>query len=260
MSQKQRPVVIAGNWKMYKTIEEATGYVETLTPLIQKSQGSVYLAVPFTAIYPAAQKIKELKSSIQVGAQNMNDAGEGAFTGEIAAKMLLDAGAHFVILGHSERRHIFQEDDALINRKVKRAIESGLQPILCVGETLEQREKGLMEEVLKGQILNSLKGIRAKSVSKMILAYEPVWAIGTGKVAEPMDAQTAHHFCRGIVAERWGEETAKQLTIQYGGSVKPDNAADLLAQEDIDGLLVGGASLSPQSFSQIINAYQGTSL
>lgn len=256
MSPKNRPKVIAGNWKMYKTIDEAIDYVETLTPLIKRSQGSVYLAVPFTAIYPTAQKIKELKSPITLGAQNMNDASEGAFTGEIAAKMLVNAGADFVILGHSERRHLFHESDEFINRKLKQALRNELQPILCVGETLEEREQEKTEEVLREQLTKSLEGIGAEALSTLILAYEPVWAIGTGRVAEPADARGAHLFCRRFLAEKWGEEAGLQATILYGGSVKPENAAELLAQEEVDGLLVGGASLSPQLFSQIIKAYK----
>ncbi|MFC2049168.1 triose-phosphate isomerase [Chlamydiota bacterium] len=261
MSQKSfRRLVIAGNWKMYKTIEEAVNYVETLAPLIQKSQAAVYLAVPFTAIYPVSERVKELKAPLKIGAQNMNDANEGAFTGEIAARMLLDAGSDFVILGHSERRHLFHESDAFINKKVKRALSEKLPPIVCVGEKLEEREEGRFEEVLKTQILQSLKGLTGKALGSVILAYEPVWAIGTGKVAHPEDAAAAHQFCRSVVSEKWGEKAAEQLIILYGGSVKPENAADLLAQEGVDGLLVGGASLSPQTFSQIINSYQGKSV
>lgn len=261
MSQKSsRRVVIAGNWKMYKTIEEAVNYVETLASQALKSQAAVYLAVPFTAIDPTAKRVKELNAPFKIGAQNMNDASEGAFTGEIAARMLVDAGAAFVILGHSERRHLFHETDAFINKKVKRALAEKLPPIVCVGETLDERTEGRLEEVLKTQILQSLKGVTAKALGSVILAYEPVWAIGTGKVAQPQDALAAHQFCRAVVAEKWGEKAAQQLTILYGGSVKPENAAELLAQDHVDGLLVGGASLSPQAFSQIINSYQGMSV
>lgn len=256
---KNRSVVIAGNWKMYKTIEEAVSYVETLAPLIEKSQAAVYLAVPFTALFPTAQKVKELGSHLVVGAQNMNAAEEGAFTGEVAARMLSDAGAKFVILGHSERRHIFNESDAAINRKVVRALKEGLQPIVCVGETLQQREARKMKEVVKEQILNSLEGLSSLEISKIILAYEPVWAIGTGKVAQPKDAQNAHKFCREVIAGQWGAEAAEEIVIQYGGSVKPENAKKLISQEDIDGLLVGGASLLPETFSEIVNAYEETS-
>ncbi|MCH9626697.1 MAG: Triosephosphate isomerase [Chlamydiales bacterium] len=248
-----RPTVIAGNWKMYKTIEEAKTFVETLAPLIEKSQATVYLAVPFTALASTAQQVKRLESSLVLGAQNMNDASEGAFTGEIAARMLLDVGARFVILGHSERRQLFHETSAFINQKVKRALEEGIQPILCIGETLNQREADETEAVLKEQLLASLENVSAEELARMIVAYEPIWAIGTGKVAHPKDAESAHAFIRGVVAENWGKQSADQLVIQYGGSVKPENAPELLAQSNIDGLLVGGASLSAESFSNIIN-------
>jgi triosephosphate isomerase (TIM) len=180
MSQESsRSITIVGNWKMYKTIEEALTYVETLASLTQKSQAAIYLAVPFTAIYPTSQRVRELQASFKIGAQNMNDASEGAFTGEIAARMLVDAGAQFVILGHSERRHVFQETNTFVNQKVKRALSEKLTPLVCIGETLEEREQGLFAEVLKNQILQSLKGIR--SLRSVMLAYEPIWAIGTGK-------------------------------------------------------------------------------
>ena len=244
-----RTPVIAGNWKMYKTIEEACAFVETLAPLPEPSQAAVYLAVPFTAIHAVAQ----MEAPVIVGGQNMNDASEGAFTGEIAARMLKEAGARFVILGHSERRHIFNESSAFINKKVHRALQEELQPIVCVGETLEQRERGETEAVLEEQILDSLKGVGKREIPKLILAYEPVWAIGTGRVAHPDDAQSAHAFCRRLIAKKWSEPAAEKLVIQYGGSVKPESAAVLMAQPDIDGLLVGGASLSPQTFSEIIH-------
>jgi triosephosphate isomerase (TIM) len=257
MSQKSsRPFIVAGNWKMYKTSEEALRYVETLAPLIKRSQALVYLAVPFTTIHQAVQRVKGLNAPITIGAQNMHDANEGAFTGEIAARMLIDAGAQFVILGHSERRHIFQESDPFINRKLKRALAAAIQPILCVGETLEERESGRLTEILKRQLLGGLEGISSEELSKVILAYEPVWAIGTGKVAHPKDAQEAHRLCRDTIAEGWGEKSAMSLVIQYGGSVKVENASQLISQNDVDGLLVGGASLSPEEFSQIINSYK----
>ena len=243
-----RPTVIAGNWKMYKTIEEATTFVETLPPLVGKSQAAVYLAVPFTALHAVAS----LKGPFTIGAQNMHDAAEGAFTGEVSGAMLREAGAHFVILGHSERRHIFHESNAFINKKVKRALKEGLEPIVCVGETLEAHEAGETEAVLKDQLLGSLEGLSPEEVVKLIIAYEPVWAIGTGKVAHPDDAEAAHKYIRRVIGEKWGEKVAEGLVIQYGGSVKPDNAAALLIKSDVDGLLVGGASLSAESFSQII--------
>lgn len=256
-SKKTRPVIIAGNWKMYKTIEEAAAFVKTLVPLIEGSKAKVYLSAPFTAIYPTAKLVEELKAPVVIGAQNMNDAREGAFTGEVAASMLKNAGARFVILGHSERRQIFGEDDTFINKKVRRALSEGLEPILCVGETLEERENGKAYEVLQKQIEGSLAEVSAEAMSSMILAYEPVWAIGTGKVAKEKDAEDAHHFLRELVQNRWGKEAAQGIKILYGGSVKPDNAANLLVEADVDGLLVGGASLAPESFSRIVNAFSG---
>lgn len=256
LNPSSRPAVISGNWKMYKTIEEAKTFVETLAPLMEKSQATVYLAVPFTAIQPVAELVKELGIPLVIGGQNMNDASEGAFTGEIAAKMLIEAGAKFVILGHSERRHIFKESDEFINKKVRRALTDGIQPVLCIGETLYEHERRETKKVLRDQLLNSLKWVTRRDIKKMIVAYEPVWAIGTGKVAEPSDAQDAHAFIREVVKKKWGNEAAEQLVIQYGGSVKPENASDLLQQPDVDGLLVGGASLSAESFSKIINGLQ----
>lgn len=249
-----RPVVITGNWKMYKTIEEACLFVKTLAPLIENSQARVYLAVPFTALFPIAQLVEKLEVPLTIGAQNMHDAREGAFTGEIAGKMIKEAGGRFVILGHSERRHLFKETNDFINKKVKRALEEDLIPVVCIGETLEQRDKKLTESVLETQILESLKGLTVKDCLKIILAYEPVWAVGTGVVATTQEAQKAHAFCRQIIAEKWEKKVADQIIIQYGGSVKPDNAAELLSGQDIDGLLVGGASLSAETFSQIANA------
>jgi triosephosphate isomerase len=251
-----REIVIAGNWKMHKTTDEAVAYVKELIPLVEGVKAKVYLAVPFTAIYSVAEAAKG--SNVVIGAQNMNDATEGAFTGEIAARMLLDAGAQFVILGHSERRHVFGEDNAFVNRKVKRALEEKIQPILCIGETLEQREADKTEEVLKSQLLESLSEV--ESLENVIIAYEPVWAIGTGVTATPDQAQEAHAFCRSVIESEWGKSAAKEIVIQYGGSVKPDNAKTLLDQADIDGLLVGGASLTPEIFSQIVNTENKVSL
>lgn len=247
-----RPRIIAGNWKMYKTIEEAVSFIETLAPLIGKSQAAVYLAVPFTAIQPAVACVKKLKAKITIGAQNMSDAQEGAFTGEIAAKMLVEAGAQFVILGHSERRYLFHEGDAFINRKIKRALKTRLEPILCIGETLEERNDGQTEAILEGQLLGSLEGLSTDEVARVRLAYEPVWAIGTGKVASPKDAAVAHRFCRNVLSDHWEKGLGDKVAILYGGSAKPENAPDLLAQKDVDGLLIGGASLSAETFSEMI--------
>jgi triosephosphate isomerase (TIM) len=251
MTQSPRPVVIAGNWKMYKTIAESVDFIKALVPLVQESPSQVLLAVPFTAIKSAVDEAKG--SRITIGAQNMNDASDGAFTGEIAARMLIDVGAEFVILGHSERRHLFKESNTFINRKVKRALSEGLKVILCVGETLDQLDQGKTHEVLKEQLLESLAEVSMEQMKSVTLAYEPVWAVGSDCPATPLQAQEAHHFCRDCIAKAWNPEVAEHLVIQYGGSVKPDNAKELMAQKDIDGLLVGGASLSAETFSKIVN-------
>lgn len=251
MTFSSRPAVIVGNWKMYKTAEETAEFIKKLIPLVEESTATVFLAVPFTSIHLASELANE--RNIVIGAQNMNDASEGAFTGEIAAKMLIDAGAKFVIVGHSERRQIFKEDDAFINRKVMRALESDLIPILCIGENLEEREAGKAEDVIKSQLTHGLDGVTGKQILNVLIAYEPIWAIGTGKTATPELAEEIHRLCRLHIAEMWGEEIAEQVVILYGGSVKPTNARSLMGQKDIDGLLVGGASLSVESFSQIVN-------
>lgn len=253
-ASKKRECVITGNWKMHKTIREAKRFVETLTPLIGESQAKVCLGVPYTAIYPTAELCKKLKSSLHIGGQNMHEAVEGAFTGEISALMLVDAGAEFVLLGHSERRRLFHEDSHLINKKIKCALLEGLQPLLCVGENEEERLRGQMKSILEKQLLECMAGLSCNDLSKMILAYEPVWAIGTGKTATPIDAQEAHLFCRQVITNQWDKESSEALVIQYGGSVNENNAAKLLEMSDIDGLLVGGASLSPVSFSKIVNS------
>lgn len=251
MPNEQRPHVIAGNWKMYKTIQETEDFIRELNPLVAESDASVYLSVPFTAIHAASEAAQG--TNILIGAQNMNDASEGAFTGEIAGTMLVEAGAKFVIIGHSERRHIFGETNDFINKKVKRALSDELIPIVCIGETLEQRDSGATEEVLKEQITQSLADISSEEMDKVLIAYEPVWAIGTGKTATPDHAQEVHVFIRETIKELWGEEDSQKIVIMYGGSVKPNNARHLMEQPDIDGLLVGGASLSVESFSHIVN-------
>lgn len=245
-----RATVIAGNWKMYKTIAETQRYIEELKPLIKGVKNLVYLAVPFTALHAASEAAKG--SSIVIGAQNASEHAEGAYTGEIAVDMVKEAGAKFVIIGHSERRKFFHEDDATANKKVKKVLEKGLQPIMCIGETLEMRENGETEEVLQRQLLHGLEGISGTHLAGMIVAYEPVWAIGSGKHATPHIAEETQRFCRGVIEKKWGKAVADKLIILYGGSVKPENAQELLKQPDIDGLLVGGASLSAQTFSQII--------
>ncbi len=241
--------IVVGNWKMYKTIEEAVNFVKAAIPLVAKSDVQVYLAVPFTALQASVKAAAG--SNIVIGAQNMFDAREGAFTGEIAGRMLVDAGARFVILGHSERRQSFHEDDAFINRKVKAAFEEGLQPILCVGENASQRQEGKTEEVLRQQLADSLEGIKGKQASSLLVAYEPIWAIGTGNTATPDMAEAAHIFCRAEITDLLGKVAGSKVPLLYGGSVRPDNGAALLAQPDIDGLLVGGAALEPTSFAAL---------
>ncbi len=247
-----RPYVIIGNWKMHKTIEEARTFVQNLLSSFQPSEEKVVgLAVPFTVIHPLAEEVKG--KDLLIGAQNMNDASEGAFTGEIAGSMLKDAGAQFVLLGHSERRHLYGETDAFINRKIKKAIEVGLQPILCIGETKAEYEAKETHAVIERQLMEGLKDLQPHQLQRLMIAYEPVWAIGNGHSATPDVAQEAQHFCRQVLARILTEEMAQQIVIQYGGSVNPSNAHDLLAQPDIDGLLIGGASLSLESFLQIVN-------
>ncbi len=246
-----RERIIAGNWKMHKTSAEAVSFIKGLTPCLADVSDAIFLAVPFTTVEAAAKAAEGTK--VVVGAQNMCDAASGAFTGEVSAEMLKAAGAHFVIVGHSERRHLFGETDALVNRKVLRAVEEGLRPLLCVGETLLQREEGLAQETLEQQLCASLAQVTPDLLSRVILAYEPVWAIGTGRTATPDMAQQAHQHLRHVIEEHWGSGAAAKTSILYGGSVKSSNAAALMAESDIDGLLVGGASLEVDSFSQIIH-------
>ncbi len=247
----KRPKIITGNWKMYKTIVQAADFVKKLAPLVANSTTEVFLAVPFTTLHTASEQAKG--TNLIIGAQNINDATEGAFTGEIAASMVKDAGAQFVLLGHSERRRYFHEDDALINRKIKRSLSVGLRPVLCVGETLPEREADNTEEAVKAQIEKGLSDLTTSQLKNLILAYEPVWAIGSGLYATPKEAQEMHQFCRKILAELFDSDFASTIPIQYGGSVNALNAKVLMEQPDVDGLLVGGASLSLESFSQIVN-------
>lgn len=251
MDLEKRKVVLIGNWKMYKTIPEAARFIEELAPKVETLPFNIYLAVAFTAIKIANDAAVHTK--IVIGAQNMNDASEGAFTGEIAGKMLVDAGAKFVILGHSERRVLFQEDNAFINRKVKRALKDGLQPVLCVGESSQERELGNAETVLRSQLLECLDGLTEEDILSVILAYEPVWAVGTGQVASCEIIEKAHQYCRQLLAEKWGVSVSEKISIQYGGSIRAKDVKEILSLPDVDGFLVGGASLSIESFSQIID-------
>ncbi len=245
-----REKIVIGNWKMYKTAREAASYIEELIPLIEGCKTKVLLAVPFTTISTASKAAKG--SPVLVGAQNMNDAREGAFTGEIAALMLKEAGADFVLLGHSERRHGFGETNDFVQRKVVRALQDDLIPVLCVGETADEREEGRTEEVLREQIEMGLEGVPKEESEKVILAYEPVWAIGTGKSATAKIAQEAHAFCRKVLGDVFGKKKAATVPILYGGSVKAENVNGLALEKDIDGVLVGGASLSVETLAKIV--------
>ena len=245
-----RRKIVAGNWKMNMTPSEAVKLVEELKPLVASETVDVVFCVPAIDIVPVVEAVKG--TNIAVGAENMYYEDKGAYTGEISADMLLDAGVKYVILGHSERRDYFKEDDALLNKKVKKAFEAGLTPILCCGETLEQREMGVTMDWIRLQIKSDLVGVTADQVKEMVIAYEPIWAIGTGKTATTEQAQEVCKGVRDCIAEMYDEATAQAVRIQYGGSVNAGNAAELFAQPDIDGGLVGGASLK-KDFGSIVN-------
>lgn len=249
-----RKTIIAGNWKMYKTVDETIELINALKPLTSnlKSNVSVIVCPPFTSLAIVASLIKD--SPIKLGAQNMSEHDEGAYTGEVSCKMLKSAGCEYVILGHSERRQYFGETNELINLKGKKALANGLKPIICVGEKLDEREKGVTDQIISTQVKGVLSGISSDDLKNVIIAYEPVWAIGTGKTATPLQAQEVHQHIRKLVAQAYSWNIAEALIIQYGGSVKPDNAADLLSQDDIDGALVGGACLKADSFAAIIGS------
>jgi len=249
-----RRKIIAGNWKMYNNLTETINLIDELKIKINNEtlNCDIIICPPFTSLETAARSI--IGSVIKLGAQNMHFEENGAFTGEVSADMLKSTGCEFVILGHSERRTIFKENDELINKKIKKALTSGLKPIFCIGETLQERESGITEKVVNAQVVNGLKDIPTEEMDKIIIAYEPVWAIGTGKTATPEQAQEVHAFIRNLIAKLYSKAVTDKLIIQYGGSVKPDNAAQLLPQPDIDGALVGGACLKADSFFAIIKA------
>lgn len=245
-----RKKIIAGNWKMNKTPSEAVALCAELKDLVKNDEVDVVYCVPAIDIVPVVEAVKG--TNVQVGAENMYFEEKGAYTGEISAAMLVDAGVKFVIIGHSERRDYFKECDCLLNKKVKKAFEAGLTPILCCGETLEQREMGVTMDWIRLQIKSDLQGVTADQVKSMVIAYEPIWAIGTGKTAT---TEQAEEVCKGIrdcIAEVYDKATAEAVRIQYGGSVNAANAAELFAQPDIDGGLVGGASLKAD-FGKIVN-------
>jgi triosephosphate isomerase (TIM) len=244
--------LIAGNWKMYKTVAEAAELVEGLLRELGEPRGrEVLICPPFTALHALRPLLEG--TPVKLGGQNMHYEAQGAFTGEIAPAMLHELGCSYVIVGHSERRQIFGESDELIGNKLRAALATGLRPILCVGETKPQRDSGNAESVTLGQVRACLEGVTAAQMAEVVIAYEPVWAIGTGDTATPADAQAMHAAIRGALGELFGAETAGGVRIQYGGSVKPDNVDELMAQPDIDGALVGGASLKADSFLRIVN-------
>lgn len=246
--------VIAGNWKMNNDLNESKDLISKLLAGLKNSNANceVVICPPFTSLSEASAMIKG--STIKLGAQNLHQEENGAFTGEVSAKMLLSAGCEFVIIGHSERRTIFMESDELINKKIIRALKNNLKPIFCVGELLEEREKNITEQVIKSQVLKGLENFSVGGLKNLIIAYEPVWAIGTGKTATPQQAEEVHHFIRKLIENHFSEEFAENLRILYGGSVKPDNSNDLLSQKNIDGALVGGACLNADSFLNIIKS------
>lgn len=256
MAKQTRQCLIVGNWKMYKTIDQAVAFVDQIAPLAEQASCKVMLAVPFTAIKTLADKVKG--TNIVIGAQNMNDASEGAFTGEVAAVMLKDAGAEFVLIGHSERRQLYHEDNEFINRKVKRALACELAPMLCVGETVEERQENKTEDVLKEQITVALQGCSNDAAKSLMIAYEPVWAIGSGLAATSEIAAAAIKQCREILGQIFDEAKASQVPIVYGGSVNAQNAESYLKSAEIDGLLIGSASLATDSFAKIISLRQNS--
>ena len=246
-----RKPIIAGNWKMNKNKAETEALINELKPLIAKAKCEVVVCVPFTDLWSAKEAIKG--SKIKLGAQNVAWADNGAFTGEISADMLADFGVEYVILGHSERRQYFGETDESVNKRLKQALKKGLKPIVCVGETLADREKRRTNKVLKKQVLEGFDGLTAEDFTNIVIAYEPVWAIGTGKTATAEDANKTIGYIRNLVKKTWGAEVSKALRIQYGGSMKPTNAKELMAKRNIDGGLIGGAALKATDFAGIVN-------
>jgi triosephosphate isomerase len=246
-----RRKVLAANWKMYKTPDETPGYFQEFLPLVAgHDRDEIVVCPPYTDVAAALEAARG--SKVAIGVQNVHWKADGAYTGEISAPMLLCLGVTHVIIGHSERRQYFGETDDTVNLRLKTALESGLTPICCVGEVLQEREAGLTDDVLRRQCVRAFHAISAKKAAKLIVAYEPVWAIGTGKTATPEMAVAAHKIIRAEVAKLLGADVAAKMRILYGGSVKPDNATALCGQEEIDGALVGGASLKPDSFTAIV--------
>lgn len=253
MNRRYRKTIIAGNWKMNKTLSEMKAYAEEIRPLMPKGKWcETVLCVPFVNIPAAARLFKDCH--IAIGAQNCHYEDHGAYTGEVTAEMLKEAGAKYVIIGHSERRQYYNETDLTVNKKVHAALNAGLQPIVCVGESLEQREAGTTMDLITYQVKAALAGVAPEKMRRVVIAYEPLWAIGTGKTATAEQAGEVCEGIRAVVRKLYGARIARAVTVQYGGSMNPKNAAELLAQADVDGGLIGGAALKPADFVSIINS------
>ena len=250
--ENNRKTIIAGNWKMNKTTTEAVELIDALIPAVADAQCEVVICTPFTALATAVEKTRG--TNIHVGAQNVHFEQSGAFTGEISAEMLVDLGVEYVITGHSERRQYFAETDETVNKRTLAALNAGLKVLVCVGENLEQREQGVTEELVRLQTKIALQGVTKEQLPQVVIAYEPVWAIGTGKTATSDQAQEVCGRIRQLLGELYGEDTAQTVTIQYGGSMNPANAEELLGQPDVDGGLIGGASLKADAFASIVAA------
>ncbi|WP_186565515.1 triose-phosphate isomerase [Lawsonibacter celer] len=253
MNRRYRKTIIAGNWKMNKTISETKAFAEELKPLLGKPKWcEVVLCVPYVNIPAAVRAFKD--SRVAIGAENCHSESHGAYTGEVTVEMLKEAGVKYVIIGHSERRQYYNETDFTVNKKVRAALDAGLYPIVCVGESLEQRELGVTMELITYQVKVALAGVPADKMRHVVIAYEPLWAIGTGKTATAEQAGEVCEAIRAVVRKLYGARVARSVTIQYGGSMNARNAAELLAQPDVDGGLIGGASLKAPDFVQIVNA------
>jgi len=253
MNRRYRKTIIAGNWKMNKTATETKAFAEEFKALLPKTKWcDIVLCVPAVDIAAATRAFKDTR--VAIGAQNVYFENSGAYTGEVSAPMLADLGVRYVIVGHSERRALFGETDAIVNRKVHAVLDAGLNPIICVGESLEQREMGVTMELIALQVKSALAGVSAEQVRRCVIAYEPIWAIGTGKTATGEQAEEVCAFIRATIRAMYGARIARSVTIQYGGSMNPENAAELLSHENIDGGLIGGASLKPEKLIEIVLA------
>ncbi|MDD5937478.1 MAG: triose-phosphate isomerase [Clostridiales bacterium] len=253
MNRRYRKTIIAGNWKMNKTLSETKAFAEELKPLLGRPKWcEVVLCVPFVNLQAAIRLFKD--SRVAIGAENCHYESSGAYTGEVSAEMLKELGVKYVVIGHSERRQYYNETDFTVNKKVRAALDAGLRPIVCVGESLEQRELGVTLELITYQVKCALAGVPAEKMRHVIFAYEPLWAIGTGKTATAQEAGEVCQTIRAVIRKLYGARVARAVTIQYGGSMNPKNASELLAQPDVDGGLIGGASLKPDQFVEIVNA------